>query len=204
MERADRHRTGNLSGPVYGEVFGRSSVKEVCWKNLKYSIDNKAQEILSFFVKTVKNSTNFVYFNWRSLWICYGTRCVHIIVPQEEEVHYSSWGDRHIHSAAKSSKRFKPLTAIILLCQDHCWIGKKTSKGFSCAMMFIIRSSSTLQLRFSSYLIAIAIYNHLQKILEKLRKLRKSCNHKRNINRIYNEKLHINCLQQLPTLRLTI
>ena len=29
-------------------------------------------------------------------------------------------------------------------------------------------------------------YNPVQKILEKLRKLRKSCNHKRNINGIYN------------------
>ena len=34
-----------------------------------------------------------------------------------------------------------------------------------------------------------------------MRKLRKSCNHKRNINIMYNEKLHCNCLQQLPTLR---
>ena len=40
------------------------------------------------------------------------------------------------------------------------------------------------------------------KILEKLRKLRKTCNHKPNINRIYNEKLHYNRLQELPTLRL--
>ena len=48
----------------------------------------------------------------------------------------------------------------------------------------------------------ISAYNHLQKILEKLPKLRKSCNHKRNIKRLYNEKLHHNYLQQLPTLRL--
>ena len=34
-----------------------------------------------------------------------------------------------------------------------------------------------------------------------MRKLRKSCNHKRNINIMYNQKLHCNCLQQLPTLR---
>ena len=40
-------------------------------------------------------------------------------------------------------------------------------------------------------------YNHLQKILEKLRKLRESCNHKAKL-----EKLHYNCLQQLPTLTL--
>ena len=38
----------------------------------------------------------------------------------------------------------------------------------------------------------------------KLRKLRKGCNHKRNINGIYNEQLHYNCLQQLSTLRLTL
>ena len=40
---------------------------------------------------------------------------------------------------------------------------------------------------------------------EKLCKLRKSCNHKLNINRIYNEKFHYNCLQQqLKDLRLRI
>ena len=45
-------------------------------------------------------------------------------------------------------------------------------------------------------------YNRVQKILEKLHKLRKSCNQKRNINGMYSEKLHFDCLQQLPTLRL--
>ena len=45
-------------------------------------------------------------------------------------------------------------------------------------------------------------FSHLQKILEKLRKLRKSCNHKRNINRMYYDKLHHKYLQQLPNLRL--
>ena len=33
-------------------------------------------------------------------------------------------------------------------------------------------------------------------------KLRKSCNRKQNINRIYYEKLHYNCLQKLQTLKL--
>ena len=33
-------------------------------------------------------------------------------------------------------------------------------------------------------------YNRVQKILEKLRKLRKICDHKRNINGLYYEKLH--------------
>ena len=45
-------------------------------------------------------------------------------------------------------------------------------------------------------------FNHLQKILEKLRKLRKSCTYKRNINRMYYDKLYHKYLQQLPTLRL--
>ena len=47
-------------------------------------------------------------------------------------------------------------------------------------------------------------YNHLQKILEELSELRKSCNHKRNIDRIYYEKLHYNYLQQFLTVRLMI
>ena len=38
--------------------------------------------------------------------------------------------------------------------------------------------------------------------MESLRKLRKSCKHNRNINGVYNEKLHYNCIQQLSTLRL--
>ena len=41
-----------------------------------------------------------------------------------------------------------------------------------------------------------------EKTLQKLRKFRKSCNHKQSINGIYNEKLHNNCSQHLPTLRL--
>ena len=45
-------------------------------------------------------------------------------------------------------------------------------------------------------------YYRVQKILEKLHELRKNCNHKQNINGINNEKLHYNCLQRLPTLRL--
>ena len=38
-------------------------------------------------------------------------------------------------------------------------------------------------------------YNPAKKILEKLRKLRKTYNHERNINGIYNEKVHCNCPQ---------
>ena len=40
-------------------------------------------------------------------------------------------------------------------------------------------------------------------MLKKLRKLRpQGCNHKRNINMIYNNKLHYKCLQQLSTVSL--
>ena len=40
------------------------------------------------------------------------------------------------------------------------------------------------------------------KTLEKLCKFWKSCNRNQNINGIYNKKLHNNCLQLLPALRL--
>ena len=43
---------------------------------------------------------------------------------------------------------------------------------------------------------------YLVNILRKFKQVRKSCNYKQNINRIYNEHLHYNCLQQLPNLRL--
>ena len=49
---------------------------------------------------------------------------------------------------------------------------------------------------------SILMCNRMQKIWEKLHKLRKSCNHKGNIYRIYSEKLHQNYIQQLSTLRL--
>ena len=60
-----------------------------------------------------------------------------LLSPQEKEVHYSSWGNRCTHSAAYSSKRFKPLFDIMWLCQGYWWIGKNTSKEFSCVMVFI-------------------------------------------------------------------
>ena len=71
-----------------------------------------------------------------------------------------------------------------------------------CAQLFL------LSLMFYKFILVSELYqlpyNLLQNILKKLRRLRKSCNHRRNINRIYNEKLHYNCFQQLPTLRLRV
>ena len=68
------------------------------------------------------------------LWIWYGARSVHFTVPsskKREEVHSSSWGHRCTHSA-HSPKRFKPLSATMLLWQGHCWIGKNTNKVLNC------------------------------------------------------------------------
>ena len=47
-----------------------------------------------------------------------------VLFPQEEEVHSSSWGHGYTHSAAQSSKKFKPLSVSIILYQGHCWIRK--------------------------------------------------------------------------------
>ena len=43
-----------------------------------------------------------------------------LLYPQEEAVHYYSGGNRCTRSAVHSSKRFKPSSAIILLCQSYC------------------------------------------------------------------------------------
>ena len=66
-----------------------------------------------------------------------------LLSPQKEEVHYSSWGQRCTHSAAHSSKRFKPLSDMIWLWQGYWWIWKNTNKEFSCVMVFIMRPSNT-------------------------------------------------------------
>ena len=42
-----------------------------------------------------------------------------LLSPQEEKVSTSSWGERHTHLAVHSSKRFKPLPTIILLCEGN-------------------------------------------------------------------------------------
>ena len=71
-----------------------------------------------------------------------------LLSPQEKAVHYSSWGHRCTHSAVYSSKIFKPLSDIILLCEVYCRIGKCTNKELNYVMVFIMRPSSTLKLQF--------------------------------------------------------
>ena len=85
----------------------------------------------------------FLFTDWRPLWICYGARCVHFTVPSGRKGAVFFLGAAH--SAAHSSKRFKPLSTIILLCQCYCWIEKNTS---NCVMVLIIRPGSTLKFQF--------------------------------------------------------
>ena len=80
---------------------------------------------------------------WRPLWICYGARCVHSIIPSRRRGNYSSWGHRCTHSELHSSKRFKPLSDMIWLCQGYWWIAKNTKEEFSCVMVFIMRPNHT-------------------------------------------------------------
>ena len=61
-----------------------------------------------------------------------GIPCEFAVVPdvhfllysQEEEAHFPSWRDRYAHLVAHSSKKFKPLSAIIILC-----LGNKSKNG---------------------------------------------------------------------------
>ena len=63
----------------------------------------------------------FLFISWHPLRICYGVSGVYILLsPQEEEVHSSSWGHRCTDTAVHSTKRFKPLSVIILPCQGYC------------------------------------------------------------------------------------
>ena len=61
-----------------------------------------------------------------------------LLSPEEEEVHYFCWRRRCTHSTVHSSKRFKPLSDIILLSQGYCWIGKNINKEFNCLLVFIM------------------------------------------------------------------
>ena len=70
-----------------------------------------------------------------------------LLFPQEEEVHFPSWGHRCTHSVAHYQKDLN-LAYIMLLCQGCCWIGKSTNKKFSCVMVLIVRPSSTLKFQF--------------------------------------------------------
>ena len=68
-----------------------------------------------------------------------------LLSPQEEEVHCSSWEHRCTHSAAYSSKRFKPLLHHVKVVVET---EKNTNKKFSRFMVLILRLSSTLKFQF--------------------------------------------------------
>ena len=56
-----------------------------------------------------------------------------LLSPQKEQVHSSSRWYKWTDSVARSSKRFTPLSAILLLWQGYCWKGENTNKEFNCA-----------------------------------------------------------------------
>ena len=100
---------------------------------------------------STRNSTIIFYFSWHPLWICYDVRCVHFTVPSSRrDALFYLRAQMCTHSATHSSKRFKPLSTIILLCQGYCWIGKNTNKELNCVMLMVlvIRRSSNLKFQF--------------------------------------------------------
>ena len=84
----------------------------------------------------------------------------------------------------------------IRLFHSRKWFSKTQNIKFNdtsmCALAFMA---------FKSHIYSICL-RPCAKNLQKLLKLKNSSNHKRNINRSYNEKFRCNCLKQLPTLRL--
>ena len=52
-----------------------------------------------------------------------------LLSPQEEEMHFYTWGHRCTHSETHLWKRFKSFSTIILLYQGYCWIGKTQTKN---------------------------------------------------------------------------
>ena len=54
---------------------------------------------------------------------------VHILLCPGRRGRLFLRGHRYTHSAAQSSKRFKPLSVTILLWQGNCWIGRKDKQG---------------------------------------------------------------------------
>ena len=75
---------------------------------------------------------------------------VYILLTLRKKGAHFFMRDRCKNSAAYSSKRFKPLSAIILLWQGYFWV-KKNTKEFHCDMMLIIRLTSTLQYYFFGF-----------------------------------------------------
>ena len=70
-----------------------------------------------------------------------------LLCPEKEEVQPSSWGHRYTHSAAQSSKRFKPLFVTILFWQGLNW--KKTQTwNLTVFMVVEIWPTSTLKFLF--------------------------------------------------------
>ena len=91
----------------------------------------------------------FAYFSWCP--VCEFAMVLGVYIslcPQEEKVHSSSWGHKYTHSAAQSSKRFKPLPVTIVLWQVIVELEKIQIRNLSVFMVLVIWQSSTLKFLF--------------------------------------------------------
>ena len=93
------------------------------------------------------NSTIFIYFSWDSLWICYGGRYVHFIVPSQRRDTILLDVQRCTHSAANTSKYLNLRLTSYYYAKVTDGL-EKTNKEFSCAKVFIMRLSDILQFVF--------------------------------------------------------
>ena len=76
----------------------------------------------------------------------YGARCVLFFGPSGKRgALFSLRVQIYIFSSA--SKKYEPLSDIMLLYQDYCWPGKNTNE-FNYVMKFIVRPSSKFQFAF--------------------------------------------------------
>ena len=82
------------------------------------------------------NITIFVYISWGPLRICYSARCVHftLLLGRRGTLFFmkGQWC-----TSVYSSKRFKPFSAIILLCEGYCLVGKNKQGIQLCYDTFI-------------------------------------------------------------------
>ena len=106
--------------------------------------------------------------------------------------------DHQLHLSPKLSTSINHLEIIYLLFYPIGRIFTWSTSIQIYFMLFVIQWINTINDKTTNFhwffqpnLLSAIKY---QKKLEKLRKLRKSCNHKWNINRIYNTKLPYSCI----------
>ena len=71
-----------------------------------------------------------------------------ILSPQEENVHFPSWGHRCTHSAVQSSKRFKPICHYIIMVKSLLNWKKTQTRNSTVFIVLRIWPGSTLKFLF--------------------------------------------------------